>query len=527
MRSVRVTLARAASACLALALTAFGQSDPLVSKSLGRLFSDNGGTLWAFGEDGARFSRLDLFSDPVAIHNSELNVYGPVIGGAGRTSSLAIFLGYLQSDTVTVSGVLSLGHDDKPGMDSLIFKRSKARNSNVTSGAVITSLALARDTLVLGAGTAGFALDRPLAEGKSGVLSGDTLVFQALPEASDSAREAFRCAINAACQVDRLDQVPKPDSVTALAVDSSAPDSAWLILGTKRGIRRGLLGGKVFPRVLLPGQDTVSVRIERIFAEPKHALLWVFSGSHYYFSSDHGRSFRVPPKVPGVDADPAAFTGFNPAPEAAFSGDTTFINFNLDFPGLILFRRDTLLANTGTDTLGKVLLDAEDGLDISRNEGRLSSLTTLRNGNVTLLAVGSVGKGLFYHPLPLSQGSWTNINSLKRLEGGLGEIITFPTIFTGVTAGGDAEYVHLGYRLKKDGRVTITVYNYAMEKVKTLVKGAPRKGGGSRSENAAEDKWDGRDSSGRPVSVGVYYILVESDQGEKGWGKAIAARGRN
>jgi flagellar hook assembly protein FlgD len=87
--------------------------------------------------------------------------------------------------------------------------------------------------------------------------------------------------------------------------------------------------------------------------------------------------------------------------------------------------------------------------------------------------------------------------------------------------------VNLGYRLKKDGKVTITVYNYAMEKVKTLVKSAPRKAGGSRSEVVSEDRWDGKDASGRNVSVGVYYILVQSDKGEKGWGKAIAVRGRD
>ena len=55
---------------------------------------------------------------------------------------------------------------------------------------------------------------------------------------------------------------------------------------------------------------------------------------------------------------------------------------------------------------------------------------------------------------------------------------------------------------------------------------APRKGGQARSENPAEDRWDGRDASGRFVSVGTYYILVESDQGEKGFGKAIVVRGR-
>jgi hypothetical protein len=99
-------------------------------------------------------------------------------------------------------------------------------------------------------------------------------------------------------------------------------------------------------------------------------------------------------------------------------------------------------------------------------------------------------------------------------------------LFTGETVNGVPEQVQLGYRLKKDGRVTITVFNYAMEKVRTVVRNAPRKGGVARSENPAEDRWDGRDSGGRRVSVGTYYILVESDRSERGFGKALVVRGR-
>ena len=82
------------------------------------------------------------------------------------------------------------------------------------------------------------------------------------------------------------------------------------------------------------------------------------------------------------------------------------------------------------------------------------------------------------------------------------------------------------FSLKKDAKVTITVYNYAMEKVKTLVSNAKRLGGGNRSELSTEDRWDGKDKSGRSVSIGLYYILVEASDGEKGWGKAIAVQGR-
>jgi hypothetical protein len=521
-----------AAACLWLGLVPalFAQSDPLVSKTLPRIFSDSS-QLWAFAEDGVRYSRIDLFSDPVAIRNGDLKFRGPVRGGFGRGASLALFLDYALGDSAVVGGVFSLDRAGKAGLDSLRFKRS-IKNST-TGGAEISALALARDTLIIGGGTAGFSLDHPLAEGKSGVLSGDSLTFRALPESSDTAVNALRCAVNAVCNADSLDALARRvgglDSIATLAVDASGPDSAWLLIGTRRGLRRGLLGGALFPPVILPNQGDKAVKVERIVVDAARNLLWVFTGTHYYFSDDHGRSFRVPPKVAGVDADPAVFTGFNPAPEAVIVGDTTYVNFNLDFPGLAAFRKDTVLANAGDDTLGRVLIDEDDSLKVTRGEGRLTSLATVRNNGVTMLAVGSTRKGLFYLKNPsvaASAGAWVNINSLKRLQGGLDEVITFPTLFSGVTADGQPEYVNLGYRLKKDGKVTITVYNYAMEKVRTLVKSSPRKGGGSRSENPLEDRWDGKDASGRMVSVGVYYILIESDKGEKGWGKAIAARGR-
>jgi flagellar hook assembly protein FlgD len=104
-------------------------------------------------------------------------------------------------------------------------------------------------------------------------------------------------------------------------------------------------------------------------------------------------------------------------------------------------------------------------------------------------------------------------------------VITYPTLISGGKRCGE-EYSRFGYRLGKDGRVTITVYNYAMEKVKTIVRNARRATVAGRSENIAEDRWDGCDDSGRLVSVGTYYVLVESDQGEKAFGKVLVTRGR-
>lgn len=516
------------------AAAALGQSDPLVSKTLPLLLADQA-RFYAFAADGIKYSRLDLLANPPDIRNGVLPFKAGVEGGVGRNASVLLWLNYRPSDTISVGGIASLDREGKTALDSVTFRRSPSNNNAINAGVEMSALALHGDTAVVGGGRAGIAVVRPRSGG-SAVLAADSLIFLSLPSGDDTAVVRLRCALDATCRVDSLAALSRshgePDSVTALAVSPSAPDSAWILVGTKAGLRRGLLGGTVFPFVPLPG-DTGAVRsrIVSIHADSRSAVLWVFTGSRYFFSDDHGSTFRLPPDVPGTVTRPAVdIKGFDPAPEAVSLGDTTWINFNLDLPGLVLFRKDSVLGNSGDGAPRDVLLDAGDGLDIARGQGKLTDLAAVIDGGVTVLAAGTTGKGLFYRLSGSGlgrNGEWININSLKRLSGGLEEIITYPTLFTGTGPGGEPEYVNIGYRLKEDGKVTITVFNYAMEKVKVLVRNAQRKGGGSRSEKPEEDRWDGRDRSGRLVSVGPYYILVESDKGEKGWGKAIHLRGRN
>lgn len=519
------TAARGALAGLCLgASLGFAQSDPLVSKNLPVVLRDETG-FWVFAADGVRFSRIDPSADPLDIRNGTLKIAGGIRGGLGRSSTALLFYGYRPADTATVGGLAVLTRDGKPALDTVVFERTRAGNNSIASGVEFSALAQWGDTAVIGAGRGGIVLAKAAGEGR-GVLDQDTLVFRALPTGEDTAVEAFRCARNRSCSVTALADIGEkrgePDSVTALAVDAEG-DSLWLLIGTRTGLRRGALGGAVFPEVSLPAAKAGPIRIESIFADPEHALLWVFSGSEYFFSGDHGRSFHKPPHVGGVTVPPESLTLFSAKPAAAFAGDTTFVNFNLSEPGLAVFYKDTLIPNAGTGYLADVLLDKADGLDIEAGDGRLTALAALPLASGTALLAGSTFKGIF---LRKPGAGWINASSSKALKNGLSEVITYPTLFTGTTVDGQQEYVRLGYRLRKDGKVTITVYNYAMEKVKTLVRNARRKGGGSRSEDPNEDRWDGKDASGRYVSVGTYYILVESDQGEKGWGKAIAVHGR-
>jgi hypothetical protein len=85
------------------------------------------------------------------------------------------------------------------------------------------------------------------------------------------------------------------------------------------------------------------------------------------------------------------------------------------------------------------------------------------------------------------------------------------------------------YNLSKDAKVTIRIYDYSMDHVKTVVSGKFRKAGKNggpmgRSTVEAEDNWDGRNENGKMVAPGVYYYKITADSGERAFGKCIVAK---
>lgn len=97
-----------------------------------------------------------------------------------------------------------------------------------------------------------------------------------------------------------------------------------------------------------------------------------------------------------------------------------------------------------------------------------------------------------------------------------------------IRASGDGRYDRavFVYRLKRDGKITIKIYDYNMSLVKTVVSGARREAENSvgRSTDPEEDFWDGTDESGRMVSPGVYYFKLTSTGGDRLFGKVILAK---
>ncbi len=512
----------------ALPLETPAQDEALVSKSV-RTLLGSGRHLFAFGDSGTAYSQIDVFADPPDLRNGRWLFRSGVQGGIPWKDGLIVRGLARTSDTTQLAGIGYLEPGGFSRGDTLSFFHRKSQANRVNEGAGLGGLAIDGNTLAVAAGRLGLAYATLTNEPADGPLSDDSLSFWAFPEGEDGGVSFLRCELGSRCAVDSLSGLAKaagePDSLTDAVVTRNSSDTTWLLLGTQRGLRRGVFGGTEFPPVSLPGiADTAEVPITRLLA--RGARVFAFTGNRFFVSSDAGATFTVAAAEDGMATDPARINGYAETPDGAFSGDSLWVNFHLDRPGLMLFRRDTLLRNEGAGEIADALIDAEDSLDIVRGQGRLTQVATVASGNRSAVAVGTTGKGLFYRLLPSSSQAWTGLNRLRSLEGSLGEIITYPTLLTGQLVDGEPEVMRIGYRLKKDARVTITVFNYAMEKVKVLVRNGRRRGG-VRSEDPSQDFWDGRDASGRRVSVGPYYILVETDGGEKGWGKGLVVRGRS
>lgn len=137
--------------------------------------------------------------------------------------------------------------------------------------------------------------------------------------------------------------------------------------------------------------------------------------------------------------------------------------------------------------------------------------------NLTGLAIATYGNGI---SVSADSGkTWSTILNRAKLGGNLGSIRMVPSVITA----GDQSLV--SYKVGKESKITIDVFSYDMRKIRTIVKNAPRDADASRSTNPKEDFWDGKDKTGRPCTMGVYYVRVKDNHGHIGWGKVMTLGG--
>jgi hypothetical protein len=81
-------------------------------------------------------------------------------------------------------------------------------------------------------------------------------------------------------------------------------------------------------------------------------------------------------------------------------------------------------------------------------------------------------------------------------------------------------FVRLHYQVPVPAYVTIKVYDFAMNLVRTVIDNRFRE---SREENdwVHDDTWDLLNGRGDQIATGVYYFLVETSTGQQAWGKIM------
>ncbi|NLE02743.1 MAG: hypothetical protein GX640_22995, partial [Fibrobacter sp.] len=144
----------------------------------------------------------------------------------------------------------------------------------------------------------------------------------------------------------------------------------------------------------------------------------------------------------------------------------------------------------------------------------------------------ATSEGLFFSEKEkpgVTEDSLLLIKRAPKIESGLKKTYARPGILTLSAYGNYETRTVFIYDLSKDAKVTIRVYDYNMDLVKTIISSRARKAGKNggphgRSTVESEDWWDGRVKSGKMASPGVYYYKITTDIGEHAFGKIVVAK---
>ncbi|MEK6565888.1 MAG: hypothetical protein AABZ41_04180, partial [Bacteroidota bacterium] len=105
--------------------------------------------------------------------------------------------------------------------------------------------------------------------------------------------------------------------------------------------------------------------------------------------------------------------------------------------------------------------------------------------------------------------SWSIFRTYEPVPATSAKTYSFPLPFSP-----DDEVVRIHYSLTASSSVTIRIFDFAMQPVKTLLQNAPRLPG-----REYDEIWDGKDDFGRRVSNGVFFYRLEDGASEALWGK--------
>ncbi|MEA2031833.1 MAG: FlgD immunoglobulin-like domain containing protein [candidate division Zixibacteria bacterium] len=190
----------------------------------------------------------------------------------------------------------------------------------------------------------------------------------------------------------------------------------------------------------------------------------------------------------------------------AFNGDSVFAAANGD--GLLFFEGDTAL---GWDTL---MLENEIGDYLWKPGDSVFAVEVIGDdlyvGTEQLLVRLSLGD------LKVNR-EFSYVDSTTSSD----EVYAFPVPFKQSSISYESDGVQFHFTLKEESRVTLEIYDAAMNLVKRVIDDQKFQAGLYHGRNKGMPTWNGRNGKGDKVAVGIYYFKVETSAGDGDvrWGK--------
>jgi len=302
---------------------------------------------------------------------------------------------------------------------------------------------------------------------------------------------------------------PREFIVWSIVIDSIAPDSFHIYLGTANGLMTSTNSGLSWTHILPPkglGRLVSGLWLQK----STELVIWASLETNGDTSVPNQQSKTVRSRNGGNSWQEVDILGGILPNAIVFTGKIAWIATE---DGLIKMENDSIVKGTEDFRQNGLLSKKCRTIDAIIIPSDLPS--------DTILWVGTEN-GLYRSK---NAGNTWEVFLLKKIiSGGLKEVYAVPTVLRN----NGPEETRIVYNLSSDANTTITIHDWNMYKVKTIIENQPRKAGASsasgRSNDFIIDRWDGTNNRGAKAAVGTYYFKVETDQGEKGFGKIIILR---
>jgi len=195
-----------------------------------------------------------------------------------------------------------------------------------------------------------------------------------------------------------------------------------------------------------------------------------------------------------------------PAWDIAFSGDTVLIAFGDYILPDYGYGLAMMVRNPSTGLYGDLHIIDEDLVDSTGNNKYLNSpFYTVDIVNGQIWAGGAEGA------VRSANGgqSW----SIYRSELYPEDHYAYPSPFSPYVTEREGTTIH--YKMPETANVTIKIYDFNLDLVKTVIDGISRADG----RECDVDIWDGRNERGDVVANGVYFYNIKLSTGQSWWGK--------